>query len=157
LIDILNRNSGKFQVLCTAVFSFVFLLAFHSWFDAHPFPDYVTPIETMIKNGAALDEKVNFLLKNIVAMVNTGMGNDAAVRGLLYSLGFVVAMILSVVLSSLVDPKYKSFVLLTRETEKSKSKYEEKQRKSWRVFVGSVVFSLLTGIAANIIVLLLTK
>ena len=152
--DILNRNSAKVLWVSTVVFTLIFWWALHSWFISHPPFDIRPTIETMIRNGATLEEKVNFLLRNFSDLNKRG---DAIENVAIYVMAVAFAALLGTFMSTLVERKYQSFVLLTEETEKAKSEYEERQKKSWRIFVGSAIFSLVIGIVGNIIVLLVTK
>ncbi len=141
------KNSGYIMLFMTLL---IFFLTFAGIYRASALlaAEQLSSIDKLVGSSIELSSKLDGLLSLIHA--------NAANNFLLASLGYVITAIFVSILSSMwigfsSEAKKPSFIVLSKADEKLRAKMLNNNQKKWISFGFSIMVSLATGIAGNII------
>lgn len=104
--------------------------------------------QSLISSQSGLNEKIDFLIQSNA----TGEWQSFGYALLLFLfISAVISVLLGIWVGSTADNKPKSFILISKKAEEAKAIYEQKRKNGWRLFVISIVTSIITKLIANVI------
>lgn len=104
--------------------------------------------EELNKIGLNLNDKLNYLI-NYIAINSLSKNSDRIY--LLILAGFFLFNIIFIWTSISLDINKESYILLTEECKKYKKSQDNKARKKWNIFIGTLITGALTGVIGNFI------
>lgn len=104
--------------------------------------------ESLNKIGLDLNSKLNYLI-NYIAMNSLTKHSD---RILLLAVASAFMLNIMFIWTSVsLDIRKESYILLTEESRRYKERQDNKARRKWRIFIGTLITGILTGIIGNFI------
>lgn len=98
--------------------------------------------------AALLSTKLDFLIE----LISTGAWPRFIFSVIVFLIiSFILSILLGVYVSTQADNQPRSYVLLSKTVQEERTKYIDKHRRDWLMFSISIIVSIITGIASNII------
>lgn len=142
-----QKHSGKIALVVALLF-FVGTIAACLLMANNIAESQLNTIKDLLSTSNAIDQKLNQILK-LISEGYWGRYFFSVSVFLIFS--FIASIALAIWTESTADTTRPSHILLTKKSEQHKKEQDAHYSNKWWSFVGSIVTSIITGIAANII------